>query len=207
MLFKNQDDCCNYEWTDGYKVVNQDMTAPFTGFQYKVGEVYVCNVLPKAGNSGFHFYKYLKHAVGNFPIEKCEYKYFKVRAFYDPKNYEGLNGFSVGIAYTSKKILLLEEVHFNEIMPYLPKFIQDIVQNEEEYATFNNYGDYRNFAIEKCVNMLRGRYADDYSRSVITMLFDRKRLSMDKIKYMIALRDQGVSIDNIAQIVNGFFNG
>ena len=231
-LFKKQDDCCNkkhlttqslekdsakgfinYEWTDGYKAVNRDMTAPYTGFKYEVGKEYTSNVIAKASYSGFHFCKSLSNIIAQFPVNTFKYRYFKVKAFYDPNEY-----FYTTVrrefdytccVHTSNIIILLEEVPFDEIREYMNGLSRDIIQSGEEYASINGNDDYRKFAIEKCVSMLNKRYVrytENYARSVISMLFDLDKLSMDKIEYMIGLRDEGASTDNIMQIVNGFFN-
>lgn len=101
----------------------------------------------------------------------------------------------------------MKEISFDEIKKHAFGTMRSIIQSEEEYASINSYDDYKKIAIEKCTNMLTGRYTEVYSRSVITRLFDLGKLSMDKINYMIGLRDEGASTDNIVQIVNGFFNG
>lgn len=223
-LFKKHDDCCNnkhliaqnlerdgakkmamYEWTDGYKAVNRDMTATIGEFKYEVGTEYEFAWEPEVCKSGFHFYKNLDEVISTFPLDRFYYRYFKVKAFYDPnKHFTKNNIYSVSTKYTSKRIILLEEVPFDKVKTHMSSPMRDIIQSEEEYTSINSYDDYRKFAIEKCTNMLTGIYTEVYSRSVIAMMFDLGILSMEKINYMIGLRDEGASTDNIVQIVNKF---
>lgn len=196
----------NYVWTDGYKAVNKDMTAIYGEFKYEIGTEYEFAGNPVIYQSGFHFYRDLDDVIQSFPPHCFEYRYFKVKAFYDTKKHTTQSSIS-GSKCTSKRIILLKELSFDEIKEHASATMRSIIQSEEEYASINSYDDYRKIAIEKCTNMLTGRYTEVYSRSVITMLFDLGKLSMAKINYMIGLRDEGASIDNIVQIVNGFFNG
>ena len=102
-----------YKWTEGYKAVNMDMTAIIGEFKYEIGKEYEFAGDPVACHSGFHFYKNIYEVICNFPPYCFRYRYFKVRAFYDPNKYaETFYGWIT--KYTSKKIILLEEIPYEK---------------------------------------------------------------------------------------------
>ena len=104
-----------YEWTEGYKTVNRDMTAITGEFKYEIGKEYEFVGDPVVCNSGFHFSKNLSEVIHNFPLYFFGYRYFKVRAFYDP-NKHVRTFYGSGAIYTSKKIILLEEIPYEKIV-------------------------------------------------------------------------------------------
>ena len=104
-----------YKWTDGYKVVNMDMTAIISEFKYEIGKEHEFAGEPVVCNSGFHFYKNIYEVMPNFLLYGFRYRYFKVRAFYDP-NKHAQTLYGEGTKYTSKKIILLEEIPYEKIV-------------------------------------------------------------------------------------------
>ena len=192
-----------YRWEYGFYVVKRDMTTPHSGFKCEVGKEYVYDE-EIYRDDVFEFFDDIDAAFKYYPVKAFKYRYFEVEAFGKSRE-ENLSYRLFGRRY-SKRIKLLEELSFDEIRDHMSNSMRSIIQSENEYLSINSFHEYREFAIEKCLDMLDGKYTDNYSRIVITRLLELDKLSMDKIEYMIALRNEGASTDSIVQIVNGFFN-
>lgn len=192
-----------YIWEDGYKALLYDMSSPEIGFQYELGKEYIYDETPKVGSSGFHFCRYLRPIIKRYSPNKFMYRYFKVKAFYDPKNEGEAQSYQ---SHTAKIIKILEEVPFCEVKQYLHTVAQELISNYEEYYSIQGEFGFREYVILKCENMLKHKYTDSYIRGIIAMLLERGEFNIGKIHYMIGLHEEGISHDIIAKIMNEFLN-
>lgn len=157
--FSNKD----YVMVEGYKATNKDMAC--RNFQYKLGEKYIVEGEPEICHNGFHFCLNLKDTFQYYDVN--ESRFFKVRGLV---KYEDIKKFNRSDdKLVAKEIEFIEEIGFDELVPYLK--LPDYINNQVEYDKYNTLGIHGYFKDKFLIETkgqleddIKGLFFDDYFR-------------------------------------------
>lgn len=123
-----------YVWVEGYKATNMDMTCK--GFQYKMNEIIEFDGEPITRSCGFHISLDLKDSFRFYSADKS--RFFKVRALVKKEDLFKNKSYGYDDSYASKKIEFIEEVSFEELLPFIN--LPDGITNRDEYNQYKELG-------------------------------------------------------------------
>lgn len=123
-----------YVWVEGYKATNTDMTCK--GFQYEMNKTIEFEGEPVTRNCGFHISLDLKDTIEFYKPDTS--RYFKVRALVKKEDLFQKTHNHYADSYAGKKIEFLEEVSFEELLPFIN--LPDGVSDEDEYNKYKKFG-------------------------------------------------------------------
>ena len=149
-------------WVEGYKGTDKDMRC--RSFQYELNKEFECEGKASKCNNGFHFCTYLGQVIDHWYHFDGNNRYFKVKALIplEDSKYEEDK-------YAAKKIILLEEVGYNQLERYIKEKCPS-VKSEEDWIKCKKDG-YEEF----CKNIFRTEMSKyGYSETFIDVLFDDK---------------------------------
>ena len=172
-------------WVEGYKGTDENMCC--RGFQYEFNKEFVCEGKVSICHNGFHFCTYLGQVIKNYYNFDIKNRYFKVRALIPLEYLEYKKD-----RYAAKKIILLEEIGYDQLEKYIKKEYP-LITSEEDWIKCKEIG-YEEFCRNNFKNEM---YKYGYSETFIDVLFDDKgsRYCNEMIKKAKAFHEEKVSKD------------
>lgn len=213
------------KWVEitGYKAVDADMRSFYGDFQFKLGERYTAEGEIIPCQNGFHFCLGLNSVMKLFPPQFGR-RYFKVKAltkmnYYtddnektwksypasclaSTPNYIGTNQAMVlNMKYVAKEIILIEEIPFNEISPYIHS---SFLKNEENYRNIKDKKDLEIFAAKEWNKVTQEIFSNAFSQYFFNEYILKAKRSTtkdislairldDAIKIVDAIKDENIS--------------
>ena len=172
-------------WVEGFKGTDENMCC--REFQYELNKEFVCEGKVSICKNGFHFCTYLGQVINYHYKLNIKNRYFKVKALIpleDSKHKED--------KYVAKKIILLEEIGYDQLEKYIRAEYPSIT-SEEDWIKCKEIG-YEEFCRN---NFKKEMFKYGYSETFIDVLFDDKgyRYCNDMIQKAKAFHEENVSKD------------
>lgn len=194
-----------YVWVDGFKGTAANMTC-YGNYQFELNKEFTAEGDIEMCHNGFHFCDKLNSVFGFYPIEYGN-RYFKVKAYVSETelNKTPEYVFHHDIPYkidkrVARKIILTEEIGFEELLPYIQRKCRFISTKEDfELAQKIGFDKYRRQYFMK--NMVDSGFGETFLNIIFDEIVDESHTYSsesrieDTMKFIKALNEEGVSKD------------
>lgn len=201
------DDQDGWEWVEGYKGTNFDMTCK--GFQYELNKEYTIEGKAILCDNGFHFCKKLGNVFNYYELKNN--RFFKVKALVNMEEikemkiqrefanyglYRNHYRYLTDDKLVAKKIILTEEVSFEELLPYIQRCYK-YVETESDWKLLNEIG-YENYRMKYFLNQMKD---SGFSETFLLVLSKEVEDFDSIIELSRALKEENVSKDMAVYLI------